>query len=81
VAFPVPLLIRLPTAAALALFAGRANVRWLVPIAAFLGLAIIWRPHFVILLGAVTLLARTDRWRRWWSSYSDRRVVDRVALA
>ena len=57
-AFPVPLVIRLPLAALLALYAGRTNRPWLVPIAALLGFAVIWRPHYVVLLGSIAI------WRR-----------------
>jgi len=49
----VPLLIRLPLAAALTVYAARTNRPWLVPIAALLGVAVIWRSHYVLLLGVV----------------------------
>jgi len=54
----VPLLIRLPLAALLTVYAARTNRPWLVPIAALLGVAVIWRPHYVLLLGSIAL------WRR-----------------
>ncbi len=59
----VPLLIRLPLAALLTIYAARTNRPWLVPIAALLGVAVIWRPHYVLLLGSVAAwrLRRRDQ--------------------
>jgi hypothetical protein len=58
IAFPLPLVIRLPIAAALVVIGARTGRTWLVPVAAFLSLAIIWREHDALLLGAVAA------WRR-----------------
>jgi Glycosyltransferase family 87 len=52
-AFPVPLAARLPIAAIMVVYAARTNRRWLVSIAAFLAIAVIWRPHYVLLLGVI----------------------------
>jgi hypothetical protein len=57
----VPLLIRLPIAAVLTVYAARTNKPWLVPVAALLGVAVIWRPHFVLLLGSVAAWRLRDR--------------------
>jgi hypothetical protein len=63
-ALPLPLSIRLPIAALLVVIAARTNRPWLVPIAAFLGIAVIWRPHFVVLLGVPAVWRRSESWRR-----------------
>jgi len=57
-AVPIPLVIRLPIAAALVVYGARTNRPWLVPVAGFLGIAVIWREHDLVLLGAVAI------WRR-----------------
>jgi len=69
-ALPVPLWIRLIVATLLLAWGARANQRWVVPIAAFLGIAVIWQSHYVLLLGTIPLIAQTDRWRRFWAAYT-----------
>jgi hypothetical protein len=77
VAFPIPLWIRLPIAAVLAIVAGWTNRPWLIPIAAFLGIAVIWRPHFTILLGVPAMWMRSPSWQRRWQAYVDRSAAAR----
>jgi hypothetical protein len=71
-AFPIPLLLRLPLAALLVVMAARTNRPWLVPIAAFLSIAVIWRPHYVFLLGAPAVWRRSEAWRGRWRAYVGR---------
>ena len=71
-ALPIPLWIRLIGAAVLVVWGARSNQRWVVPVAAFLGIAVVWQIHWVLLFGVIPLIARTDRWRRWWAAYSGR---------
>ena len=52
---PLPLLVRLPIAAAIALFAGRTNRAWLVPIAVLIALPNVWTTSTALLAGAVSL--------------------------
>jgi hypothetical protein len=54
--FPVPLAIRLPAAAALALVAGWRGWRWLVPIASTLAMPAIWPVNLTLLVAIFPLL-------------------------
>lgn len=54
--FPVPLTIRLPVAAALALFAGWRGLRWLVPIASTLAMPALWPVNLTLLVAIFPLL-------------------------
>lgn len=57
--WPIPLLVRLPLAAALALYAGYTNRRWLLAPAAFLSMADIWWSG-IVWLAAIPRLRRDD---------------------
>ncbi len=52
---PIPLLLRLPVAAALAVYAGRTNCKWLVPVVAFLAMPVLWWGSLSVLIGSVAL--------------------------
>lgn len=52
---PVPLLVRLPVGAALAIYAGRTNRRWLLPVVAFLAMPVLWWGSLSVLIGCVAL--------------------------
>jgi hypothetical protein len=52
---PIPLLWRLPIAAALAIFAGRTSRRWLLPVVAFLAMPVLWWGSLSVLIGCVAL--------------------------
>jgi hypothetical protein len=54
--FPVPLLVRLPIAAALALLAGFKGWRWLVPIASALAMPALWPVNLTLLVAIFPLL-------------------------
>jgi len=56
--FPVPLLVRLPIAAALALLAGWRGWRWLVPIASTLAMPALWPVNLTLLVAIFPLLDR-----------------------
>ena len=56
--FPVPLVVRLPIAAALALLAGWRNWRWLVPIASTLAMPALWPVNLTLLVAIFPLLGR-----------------------
>jgi hypothetical protein len=57
--FP-PLLIRLPLAAALAVYAGRSSRAWLIPMACLFAMPTIWPQSFAILLACVPLSRPTS---------------------
>ena len=57
-----PLWIRLPAAAALAYWAGRTGRAWIVPIAAFLALPVVWLQGLAILTASFPLYWERDRW-------------------
>jgi hypothetical protein len=57
---PVPLLVRLPIAAAVAVVAGLTNRAWLLPFAAVLALPLLW-VHGLSILVAITPLRRARR--------------------
>lgn len=56
--FPVPLLVRLPIAAALALLAGWRGWRWMVPIASTLAMPALWPVNLTLLVAIFPLLGR-----------------------
>jgi hypothetical protein len=58
--FPVPLLIRLPIAAGLALLAGLRGWRWLVPIASTLAMPALWPVNLTLLVAIFPLLPRRE---------------------
>ncbi len=55
---PVPLLVRLPAAAALVIWGARTDRRWTVVVAAMLGLPTLWTHGFALLLGVIPLADR-----------------------
>jgi hypothetical protein len=59
--FPVPLLIRLPIAAALALIAGWRGWRWMVPIASTLAMPALWPVNLTLLVAVFPLLPSFER--------------------
>ena len=58
--FPVPLVIRLPIAAALALVGGWFGWRWMVPIASTLAMPALWPVNLTLLVAIIPLLPRSD---------------------
>jgi Glycosyltransferase family 87 len=56
---PVPLLVRLPLAAAVALWGARTNRRWTVPVAATLALPVLWFSGLSI-LAAIPAVSRRE---------------------
>ena len=52
---PIPLLWRLPVAAALAIYAGRTSRKWLLPVVAFLAMPVLWWGSLSVLIGCVAL--------------------------
>ena len=56
--FPVPLLIRLPIAAGLALLAGVRGWRWMVPIASTLAMPALWPVNLTLLVAIFPLLPK-----------------------
>jgi hypothetical protein len=57
--FPVPLAVRLPVAAVLALLAGMRGWRWLVPIASTLAMPALWPVNLTLLVAIFPLAGRT----------------------
>ena len=65
---PIPLLIRLPAAALLVIWGARTNRPWTLPIAAMLGLPVLWLVGLAMLAGAFAVSAwgpLRDAARRW----------------
>jgi hypothetical protein len=58
--FPVPLAIRLPIAAGLALVGGWFGWRWMVPIASTLAMPALWPVNLTLLVAIFPLLGRRD---------------------
>ena len=56
--FPVPLVVRLPVAAGLALLAGWRGWRWLVPIASTLAMPALWPVNMTLLVAIFPLIGR-----------------------
>jgi hypothetical protein len=52
---PIPFWVRLPFAAALAIYAGRSSRRWLLPVVAFLAMPVLWWGSLSVLIGCVAL--------------------------
>jgi hypothetical protein len=52
---PIPLWARLPFAALLAVYAGRTDRKWLVPVVAFLAMPVLWWGSLSVLIGCVAL--------------------------
>ena len=59
-----PLVIRLPVAAALAYVAGRRDQAWLVPVAAFIALPVVWLQGLAILTASFPLYWDRAHWQR-----------------
>ena len=59
-----PLLVRLPIAALIAYWAGRTGRAWVVPIAVFLALPILWLQGLAILTASFPLYWERARWQR-----------------
>jgi hypothetical protein len=56
----IPLLIRVPAAAVLIVWAARTDRPWIVPIAAVLALPVLWPNSYAVAVGAIAFL--THRW-------------------
>jgi len=52
---PIPLWVRLPFAAALAIYAGRTDRKWLMPVVALLAMPVLWWGSLSVLIGCVAL--------------------------
>jgi hypothetical protein len=52
----IPLLVRLPIAAILVVWAARTDRRWLVPVAAVLAMPVLWPNAYSVAVGAIPLL-------------------------
>ena len=52
---PIPLWLRLPIAAALAIYAGRTDRKWLLPVVAFIAMPVLWWGSLSVLVGCVAL--------------------------
>lgn len=52
---PIPLWFRLPFAAALAIYAGRTDRKWLMPVVALLAMPVLWWGSLSVLIGCVAL--------------------------
>ena len=59
-----PLLVRLPVSAVIAFYAGRTDRAWLIPVAAFLALPILWIQGLAILTASFPLYWERARWQR-----------------
>jgi hypothetical protein len=85
-----PLMVRLPVAAALAFWSGRTGRAWLVPVATFVALPVLWIQGLAILTASFPLWWERDRWRRSASvpvepeataaDRTDRRAAEGIAL-
>jgi hypothetical protein len=58
-----PLWVRLPVAAVIAYWAGRTGRAWLVPVAVFLSLPVLWIQGLAILTASFPLWWERDRWQ------------------
>ena len=52
---PIPLWFRLPIAAALAIYAGRTDRKWLIPVVALVAMPVLWWGSLSVLIGCVAL--------------------------
>lgn len=59
-----PLLVRLPIAAAVVLFAGRTDRAWLVPVGVVIAMPTVWLQSTAILTACFPLWAERGRWKR-----------------
>jgi len=59
--FPIPLLFRLPLAAAVVTWGALTDRRWTVPVAATIALPVIWTASLAILVATIPLLGRSSR--------------------
>lgn len=59
--FPVPLIVRVPVAAAVVAFGATRNWRWTVPVAAAVGMPALWPVNLTILVAIVPLSSLTSR--------------------
>ena len=59
-----PIVLRLPIAAAIVVYAARTDRAWLVPVAAFLAQPILWLHGTAILTASIPLWWERERWRR-----------------
>jgi hypothetical protein len=59
----VPLIVRLPIAAAIVVYAAATDRRWLVPVGAMIGLPVLWWGALSMLLGSIALeRTRIEAW-------------------
>jgi hypothetical protein len=52
---PIPLWLRLPVAAALAIYAARRDMKWLLPLVAVVAMPVLWWSSLTVLIGCVAL--------------------------
>ena len=71
---PIPLLVRLPFAALVAIYAARTDRAWLLPVAATLALPLLW-VHGLAILVAITPLWRLQARRRAAAARLPRRLA------
>jgi hypothetical protein len=56
----IPLLLRLPIAAALVVWGARTDRGWVVPVAAVVAMPILWPNAFAVLIAVIPLIARSE---------------------
>jgi len=54
-ALAIPLIVRLPIAAALAVYAGHTNRKWLMPVVALISMPVLWGGSVSVLIGCVAI--------------------------
>ncbi|HET9344615.1 MAG TPA: glycosyltransferase 87 family protein [Candidatus Limnocylindrales bacterium] len=59
----IPLLLRLPVAAVLVVWAARTDRAWVVPIAAVVAMPVVWPNAYAVAVGAIPLLVLAERSR------------------
>lgn len=52
---PIPLWLRLPIAGALAVYAGRRDIKWLLPVVILVAMPVLWWSSLSVLIGCVAL--------------------------
>lgn len=72
---PVPLLVRLPAAAAVVVVGARRDWRWAVPLGAFMALPTIWPHSFAMLVAIVPLAGLADYRPVWLGQLALRRIA------
>ncbi len=80
--FGLTLMVRLPVALVVAVIGGLRGWRWTVPVAATIGLPVLWENSITLLLGAVPLIAwpPLQRMREWpWPLHRPRSEAARGA--